>query len=101
MGRPVTGPIDDTFSAEAMRHLFQQTPSPMMACCPRDDEPLVATMERAGAEFVCVVCGTWYGYMAPKPKPATAELETRAAAHREQYVRQREQRELDAAEAGE
>lgn len=51
-------------------------PAPM-ACCPRDDEPLIATFERAGAEFCCLICGTWYGFLAPKPLEATAERTAR------------------------
>lgn len=35
------------------------------ACCPRDREPLIATFERRGAEFHCLICGGWFGFLAP------------------------------------
>lgn len=57
----------------------QPSDTPPMACCPRDDEPLIMTMERRGAEFVCMVCGTWYGFLAPKPLAPTPELMARLA----------------------
>jgi hypothetical protein len=49
------------------------------ACCPRDGEPLIATMMRVGAEFVCLVCGTWYGFLSPTAKDPTPELDARYA----------------------
>jgi hypothetical protein len=56
-----------------------------MACCPRDDEPLVSTLEFPGAEFICVVCGTKYGFLAPTPRPSTPELWARYEELKEQW----------------
>lgn len=40
------------------------------ACCPKDGEPLVFSLKYPGAEFVCMVCGKLYGFLAPVPKPS-------------------------------
>lgn len=47
------------------------------ATCPHDDEPLICTLEHAGAEFLCMVCGRWYGWLAPTPQQPTPELDAR------------------------
>ncbi|CAN5357039.1 hypothetical protein BH10ACI2_BH10ACI2_00470 [soil metagenome] len=47
---------------------------PPMACCPNDMEPLIATFKYPGAEFVCMICSTRYGFLAPTPRKETAEL---------------------------
>lgn len=48
-----------------------------MATCPKDDEPLISTLLYRGAEFVCQVCKTRYGFLAPKPATWTQELQDR------------------------
>lgn len=66
---------------------------PPMAMCPRcRTEPLVCTLERSGAEFTCVVCGGWFGWLAPVPAEQTAELDARLEAHQATYTAQREAR---------
>lgn len=47
------------------------------AGCPKDDEPLIPTFERSGAEFYCLECGTYYGFLSPKPLEDTPELDAR------------------------
>lgn len=66
--------IDDSFRAWPMG----KGPAPF-ALCPRDREPLVATIEQAGAEFVCVVCHTYYGFLAPVAGEPTEQLAARLA----------------------
>ena len=44
------------------------------ACCPADGEPLISTFEFRGFEFICMVCGQKYGFLAPVGKPETPEL---------------------------
>jgi uncharacterized Zn finger protein (UPF0148 family) len=64
------------------------------ACCPRDGEPLVSTLEFYKAEFYCVVCGTKYGFLAPVGKAPTSELEARHAELRVQYETERAARQV-------
>lgn len=45
-----------------------------IATCPNDDEPLVLTFEFPGYEFICMVCGNKYEFLAPKTALATPEL---------------------------
>lgn len=52
------------------------TPPPM-ATCPHDGEPLIATLEQDGAEFLCMVCGRFFGFLAPTPAVETPELTAR------------------------
>lgn len=66
-------------------------PAPM-ATCYNDDEPLVSTLEFPGAEFYCVICGTKYGFLGPKPAEATPELEARLAELRTRYDQERRER---------
>lgn len=49
------------------------------AGCPRDREPLISTIERRGAEFLCMVCGGWFGFLAPTPIEPTPEVDARYA----------------------
>ncbi len=65
---------------------------PPMATCPVDDEPLVATLEFDGFEFICVVCDEKYGFFAPKPATWTQELQTRYDELQERYLAEREKR---------
>jgi hypothetical protein len=63
---------------------------PPMAMCPRcRTEPLVSTFDRAGAEFHCVVCGGWFGFLAPIPAETTDELNARLAEHEATYKQYR------------
>lgn len=71
MPEPVTDKVD---LGVAARLLSGERP---MATCPSDGEPLVSTLERRGAEFVCAVCGCWYGFLSPRPATCTPELEAR------------------------
>jgi hypothetical protein len=70
----VSGPIEDRLDVGTALDLIGRKaagkPAPM-ACCPRDGEPLIGTFERAGAEFLCMVCGGWFGF--PSPEPGDAE----------------------------
>lgn len=50
---------------------------PPTACCPKDGEPLMSTFRYPGAEFVCMVCGGEFGFLAPTPKKDTPELRAR------------------------
>ena len=50
---------------------------PPMACCPKDGEPLISTFRYPGAEFVCMICGSLLGFLAPTPKVETPELTAR------------------------
>lgn len=52
---------------------------PPMATCPADGSPLIGTFERRGAEFLCMECGTYLGFLAPEPATVTPELEARYA----------------------
>lgn len=52
---------------------------PPMATCPRDGEPLILTFERPGAEFHCLICGSWLGFLAPRPAKKTDALNARLA----------------------
>ncbi len=49
------------------------------ALCPKDREPLISTIEQRGAEFLCEVCGTYYGFLSPVPGAPTKELDARHA----------------------
>lgn len=69
-------------------------PTPM-ACCPKDGEPLVLTLEFKGAEFICMGCKQLYGFLAPIGKPNTPELQARYAELKAQYAAERKERELN------
>lgn len=58
---------------------------PPMACCPEDGEPLISTFRYAGAEFVCMVCGSLLGFLSPTPKDVTPELTERHDFLRKQF----------------
>lgn len=45
-----------------------------LACCPKDGNPLIFTFEKDGAEFHCMICGEWFGWLAPVPKSPTSGL---------------------------
>lgn len=66
-----------------------------MACCPKDGEPLICTLEFNGAEFICMVCGKLYGWLAPVGKPVTSELHSRYLELQAQYNIEREKRKRD------
>lgn len=68
--------VDDHFRTFPPAHRGPDGAAPY-ALCPRDKEPLVSTIEHQGAEFLCMVCGTWYGFMAPVPGVPTPELDAR------------------------
>lgn len=94
-------PVDVQSTAEALAAVLDmhtRAPDALapMACCPTDREPLVATMEFRGAEFVCMVCGTKYGFLSAIGRPITPELQAR---HDE--LRARYETERDARKAGE
>ncbi len=50
---------------------------PQTAVCPKDGEPLVMSLERAGYEFVCIICGNWLGFLSPNGATPTPELDAR------------------------
>lgn len=72
--REVSETDDRVEIGTALRLLDKEKPRPM-ACCPRDGGPLIATFERRGAEFHCLGCGGWFGFLSPTPKDPTPELE--------------------------
>lgn len=79
--------IDDRIDLGNALRVVGKQQKPPMATCPLDDEPLVFTFEFRGAEFVCMVCGRKYGYMAPKPAKDTPELRARLEELEAQYER--------------
>lgn len=56
-----------------------------VATCPADGEPLVGTFEFRGFEFICMVCGTKYEFLQPRPAPETPELMARHDELKAQY----------------
>lgn len=72
--------------------MFGDFDEPPMACCPRDGEPLVSTLEFYKTEFYCVVCERKFGFLDPIPKETTKELEDRHDELREQYEQERTER---------
>lgn len=50
---------------------------PPTATCRQDGAPLIATLEMPGAEFLCMECGTYCGFLDPAPAESTPELEAR------------------------
>lgn len=85
--------VDDSFRTHPLEMVLRPegTPAPM-ATCPRDGEPLVMTFEFDGAEFICVVCGMKYGWLAPSKAAATPELTARLAELQVQYDHERDER---------
>lgn len=77
--------VDKVNIGTGLRLIDRSKPAPM-ATCPRDDEPLIASFEQRGAEFVCIVCGTWYGFLSPKPADPTPELNARYSELRGLYA---------------
>lgn len=67
---------DEINVGTAMR-LLGAGDEPPFATCPRDGEPLISCMERAGAEFVCIACGDWFGFLSLTPAAPTPELQAR------------------------
>lgn len=63
-----------------------------VACCPRDDEPLVFTFEFPGHEWYCVVCGAKYGALHSHRLPASIELAARHAELSDRYALERAER---------
>lgn len=82
------GPIVDKVDIGTAFDLLTGRSKPM-ATCPADDEPLVFTLEFRGAEFICVVCGTKYGFLSPKAAAVTPALEARLAELQERYEQER------------
>lgn len=73
-------PIDDRIDVAGALDMVLNPARPRpMATCPADGEPLISTFERRGAEFLCMTCGAWFGFLAPTPAEATAALEARHA----------------------
>lgn len=63
---------------------------PPMAMCRRcPNEPLVFTFEMPGAEFHCLGCGGWFGFLDPRPETSTPELEALLEERRATYADQR------------
>lgn len=68
--------------------------TPPVAMCPRcPDEPLVFTFEMTGAEFTCLGCGGWFGFLDPRAAESTPELDARAAERKATHLEQRAARE--------
>lgn len=73
---PPRGVTDRVDIGVAARLLDRKKPAPM-ACCPRDGEPLISTMRWRKAEFACMVCGGLFGFLSPRPREVTPELQAR------------------------
>lgn len=69
--------IDDQVNLSVAARLLDESKPRPMACCPTDGEPLVGTLEQRGAEFLCMVCGRYFGFLSPMPKDPTPELNAR------------------------
>lgn len=83
--------VDRIDMGTALKLLDGQRP---MACCPNDHEPLICTMEFDGAEFFCVVCEGKFGFLSPRPKDWTQELQDRHDELKAVYVAARDARDL-------
>jgi hypothetical protein len=81
---PIDDPVDVLKGIDLLMRARDGKPA-QMACCPRDGEPLIMTMERRGAEFHCMVCGAWLGFLAPTGKDGTPELDARYTELRERF----------------
>lgn len=67
---------------------------PPMAMCPRcPREPLVMTFEVPGAEFTCLGCDGWFGFLDPRPVESTPELDAMHDEREAAYKLQRAERE--------
>lgn len=75
--RTTEDPVNIGTALDLIGRQREGKPAPM-ACCPRDNEPLISTFERPGAEFLCMVCGGWFGFLAPVPGDAE-QLQARYA----------------------
>lgn len=84
--------VDEINLRTAARLLDNTEPAPM-ACCPRDGEPLIATLEFRGAEFYCQKCGSKLGFLSPTPATWTEALQARHDELRAQYLTERASRE--------
>lgn len=73
------GEVDDKIDLGVAARLMDRDKPRPMATCPSDGEPLISTFERRGAEFLCMVCGRWLGFLSPEPADPTTELEARHA----------------------
>jgi hypothetical protein len=85
-------PVNALHTAKALDLMGRKEP-PMAMCRRCPNEPVVSTFEMPGAEFHCVVCGEWIGFLDPRPEPATPELEARLEEHKATYAAQRAERE--------
>lgn len=75
---PVPGPTPEGIAALDTALTLLDGTGPKTAMCPRNcGEPLVSTFERRGAEFHCLACGGWFGFLAPKPAVPTPVLDAR------------------------
>jgi hypothetical protein len=55
------------------------------ATCRFDDTPLISTFEQPGAEFYCMTCGRYFGFLDPKPATPTPELTAQYEALRARF----------------
>lgn len=75
-------PMTAASAAIASLSLMDKKDDPPTACCPKDGEPLIFTFKYPGAEFVCMVCGGMFGFLAPRPKDSS----TPGLAERHEYL---------------
>ena len=83
----VSDDIYDEINIETSNRLLDESKPKPVACCPTDGEPLIFTLERSGAEFHCMVCGRWFGFLSPRPADSTPELIARHAELQTQFDR--------------
>lgn len=68
---------DEVNVATAFELLSREEPP--VACCPRDGKPLIGTFEQRGAEFHCLKCGGWFGYLTPTAVSPSPEVDAELA----------------------
>jgi hypothetical protein len=87
--------VDDRIDLSTAARLLDRSQDQPIATCPRDGEPLIATMEFDGAEFYCQKCGSKLGFLSPTPATWTEELQARHDQLRAQYEAERDSRDLE------
>lgn len=92
------GATEDRIDLSTAERLLDGSQARPVACCPHDGEPLIATLEFAGAEFYCVPCGCTFGFLSPTPADPTPELAARIAELEAEYEGERRLRQATGTE---